>query len=77
MRTGLQLIDLPPGHSAVVRTLEADSGLRQRLEAMGLRAGQTVTMLRRGQWAGPLHVRVGMTELMVRRREARGITLDR
>ena len=27
-------------------------------------------VLRRGWWSGPLHVRVGMTELMVRRRDA-------
>jgi ferrous iron transport protein A len=32
-------------------------------------------MLRRGWWSGPLHVRVGMTELMVRRRDAACVAL--
>jgi Fe2+ transport system protein FeoA len=40
----------------------ADAGLRQRLEA-------------RGWWSGPLHVRVGMTELMQRRRDAARVSL--
>ena len=47
----------------------------RRLEALGLRPGQAVQMLRRGWWAGPLHIRVGMTELMLRRRDAARVSL--
>ena len=75
MRTVRPLTDLRPGATAVVASLSADPGLRQRLEALGLRPGQPVQMLRRGWWSGPLHVRVGMTELMVRRRDAACVAL--
>jgi ferrous iron transport protein A len=70
-----RLVDLAPGRSAVVHSLSADAGLRQRLEALGLRPGQLVQVLRRGWWSGPLHVRVGMTELMLRRRDAARVSL--
>ncbi|MEB3296513.1 MAG: FeoA family protein [Cyanobacteriota bacterium] len=75
MAAPLRLVDLLPGHFATVERLSAEPGLRQRLEALGLRPGQSVQMLRRAWWSGPLHVRVGMTELMLRRRDAHGVTL--
>ena len=75
MQTARPLTDLRPGSTAVVASLTADPGLRQRLEALGLRPGQPVQMLRRGWWSSPLHVRVGMTELMVRRRDAACVAL--
>ena len=75
MRTSRRLVDLRPGASATITGLRADQGLIQRLEALGVRPGQTVQMLRRAWWAGPLHVRVGMTELMVRRRDAASVDL--
>lgn len=70
-----QLVDLPRGATAVVAAVRADPELCRRLEAMGLRPGQPVQMLHRGWWSGPLHVRVGMTELMLRRRTARCVEL--
>jgi ferrous iron transport protein A len=72
----LRLVDLPRGSQATVEALAAEAGLRQRLEALGLKPGQVVQMLRRGAWAGPLHVRVGMTELMLRRRDAARVSLS-
>jgi ferrous iron transport protein A len=75
MRTAHPLADLHPGAAAVVASLTADPVLRQRLVALGLRPGQPVQMLRRGWWSSPLHVRVGMTELMVRRRDAACVAL--
>lgn len=76
MRTARQLVDLCPGATATVASLVANNdGLRQRLEALGLRPGQSVQVLRRGNWSGPLHIRVGMTELMLRRRDAACVAL--
>ncbi len=75
MAASARLVDLPTGATATVESLAADAGLRQRLEALGLRPGQAVQVLRRGWWSGPLHVRVGMTELMLRRREAARVSL--
>ncbi len=75
MTASPRLVDLPTGATATVAALNADQGLRQRLEALGLRPGQGVQVLRRGWWSGPLHVRVGMTELMLRRRDAARVSL--
>ena len=75
MRSASRLADLPAGATATVQAVAADGGLRQRLEALGLRPGQSVQVLRRGWWSGPLHVRVGMTELMLRRRDAARVSL--
>ena len=47
-----------------------EPGLRHRLEALGIKPGQQVRVLRRGWWSGPIHLRVGMTELMLRRVDA-------
>jgi ferrous iron transport protein A len=76
MRTVRPLLDLLPGSRAVVSAIHAGTNLQRRLAAMGLRPGQTVLMLRRGWWSGPLHLRVGMTELMIRRRDAASIALE-
>ena len=75
MRTAQRLVDLGPGRSATVVSLAAEAGLRARLEALGFRPGQSVQVLRRGWWSGPLHIRVGMTELMLRRRDAACVAL--
>jgi ferrous iron transport protein A len=75
MRVARRLVDLGPGASAKVVSLAAEAGLRARLEALGLRPGQTVQVLRRGSWSGPLHIRVGMTEMMLRRRDAACVAL--
>jgi ferrous iron transport protein A len=56
--------------------LAVDKGLRHRLQALGLRPGQRVQVLRRAWWAGPIHLRVGMTELMLRRRDAACVSIQ-
>jgi len=33
-------------------------------------------VLRRAWWAGPIHLRVGMTELMLRRRDAARVSIQ-
>jgi len=70
------LTDLPRGHAALVVDLAVDMGLRHRLQALGLRPGQRVQVLRRAWWAGPIHLRVGMTELMLRRRDAARVSIQ-
>ena len=70
------LSELAAGQSATIRTLAVDPGLRHRLQALGLHRGQRVQLLRRGWWAGPLHLRVGMTELMLRRADAARVGID-
>jgi ferrous iron transport protein A len=54
----------------MVTALAVEPGLRHRLEALGIKPGQQLKVLRRGWWSGPIHLRVGMTELMLRRIDA-------
>ena len=69
------LVDLKPGQSATILALHIETGLQHRFCALGLRCGQEIHLLRRGWMKGPLHLRVGMTEVMLRRCDARLISV--
>lgn len=69
----LSLGQLAAGSRATILSLAADRRLLQRFDALGLRPGQQVEVLRRGWLSGILHLRVGMTELMLRRTGALAI----
>ena len=60
-----------------ILSIEAQEALYHRLAALGLRAGKTVRLLRRAPFGGPLQIRVGMTEIMLRPREARCVRVAR
>jgi ferrous iron transport protein A len=64
---------LRPGESALVLALEVSDELYHRLSALGVRVGKRVKVLRRARFAGPLHIRIGTTDLMLRASEARSI----
>jgi len=64
------LSELAPGQQAVISAVHADEALHHRLAALGFRIGRSVMLMRRGRWAGPLHVRLGATDVMLRRSEA-------
>jgi ferrous iron transport protein A len=69
------LADLNPGQSATILAISIDDRLQHRFNALGFRCGQTIHLLRRGWMKGPLHVQVGMTEVMLRRCDARHISI--
>lgn len=69
------LTTLKPGHIAVIASLDTSPGLHQRLLALGFRQGRQVTMLRQSWFSGPVHVRLGTTEVMMRRRDAQNIKI--
>ena len=68
--TDCNLDQLPPGSLASIQGLSVDADLRARLTALGLAAGKQVRVLRRAGLRGPLHVRAGTTEIILRRSEA-------
>lgn len=72
----LSLACLGAGRSGRILAVSGEAGLLQRLSALGLCKGRTVQVLRRAWWSGPLHVRVGMTELMLRRCDAERIRME-
>ncbi|QZA77132.1 ferrous iron transport protein A [Deefgea tanakiae] len=69
----MNLAQIALGQSARVCALNIPAELAQRLAALGLRLDCEVTVLRRGWLGGPLQLRVGNTELMLRRDAAEGI----
>jgi ferrous iron transport protein A len=71
----LHLADLKPGQSATIIAMHVDTGLQHRFNALGFRCGQEIHLLRQAWMQGPLHVQVGMTEVMMRRRDARQICI--
>lgn len=69
-RSTFHLGQLRPGQTATISKIQAEAGLRQRLLALGFRPSRPVHLVRCGWFNGPLHVRIGTTEVMLRRQEA-------
>ncbi len=63
------------GESARILELHVDTDLGKRFAALGLSPGNWVRVLRRASLGGPMHLRIGTTELILRRHEARNIAL--
>ncbi|QLG88750.1 ferrous iron transport protein A [Chitinibacter bivalviorum] len=69
----MNLAQIPLTQAAQVIALDLPADLSQRLSALGLRINSEVKVLRRGWLGGPLQLRVGGTEIMLRRDAAQGI----
>ena len=67
---------LSPGENGVIRTVVADDFLQKRLAALGFRIGKRVELIRRASFNGPVHVRIGTTDVILRVREAQLIQLS-
>ena len=68
--TPLLLRHLATGDSATIVRLDVDPELQKRLLALGMRIGKAVKVIRRAAFGGPIHVRIGTTEIILRRTEA-------
>ena len=69
------LSTLTVGQSATIQALHVDADFQHRLQALGFRLGHTLTLLRTAPFNGPLHLRLGNTEVMLRRSDAKHITV--
>lgn len=69
------LASLHPGDTATIVAIHAEEALHQRLQALGFRSGKQIKLIRCASFAGPLQVRVGTTDVLLRRREAEKITI--
>ena len=82
MRIELHLIDirflsqLESGQHAVIAAIEADESLFHRLSALGFRVGKPLSIMRRANFNGPLHVRLGTTDIILRITEAARIQVN-
>lgn len=76
MNPFLSLADLLPGDRGIIARLKVDEALYQRLSAMGLRIGRPIQVIRRAAMSGPIQVRVGFADLILRRTDARNICVS-
>jgi ferrous iron transport protein A len=71
----LSLVSLRPGEDALIAGIHAGEALHHRLAALGFRVGKRITLMRQGAFSGPLHLRIGGTDVIMRRRDARQIEI--
>jgi Fe2+ transport system protein FeoA len=71
------LADLASGESATILAIHTDDALRQRLLALGFRVGKRIELIRKAHFSGPLQVRIGTTDVLLRKNEAAKITVKR
>lgn len=57
---------LGTGQAAVITAIEADESLFHRLSALGFRVGKPLSIVRRANFNGPIHVRLGTTDIILR-----------
>jgi ferrous iron transport protein A len=75
--SALKLSDLSAGNLATIVSIHAEEALHQRLLALGFRSGKSVEVMRIAPFSGPLQVRLGTTDIVLRRSEAAKIMVCR
>ncbi|SMC16854.1 ferrous iron transport protein A [Andreprevotia lacus DSM 23236] len=63
----MTLNDLTPGQAASLSHHQLPAELARRLAALGMREHRQIQLVRRGWLGGPLQLRIGNTEFMLRR----------
>lgn len=76
MQSQIKLNAMKPGESATISGIHSDEGLYHRLAAMGFRVGRRIEVIRRARFHGPLHVRIGSTDLVLREKDAQQIDVS-
>ncbi len=59
-----------------IDAINADQPLTQRLIALGFRVGKQIQVMRKASFNGPLHVRIGSTDIILRESEAKLIQVN-
>ena len=73
----ITLATLHPGDIATIVAIQADELLHQRLLALGFRSGKQIELIRKASFSGPLQVRIGTTDILLRKSEAVKITVQK
>ena len=71
------LATLQPGDIATIVSIHAEEALHQRLLALGFRNGKQIELIRKAAFSGPLQVRIGTTDIVMRRSEAAKIKVQK
>jgi len=67
---------LAAGRCGTILSIDAPAELVARMRALGLRAGRRIKVIRRSPFQGPIQVRAGQTDLIIRRAEAAVIQMQ-
>ena len=59
----------------IVSISNCSDGVCNRLKCLGVIVGNEIEVIRKG-WFSPIHFRVGMTELFIRKRDAKCIEVE-
>lgn len=73
--SSITLAALHPGDIATIVSIQAEEALHLRLLALGFRNGKQIELIRKASFSGPLQVRIGTTDIMLRRSEAAKISV--
>lgn len=71
----MNLAELPEGSTAVIGSILLDGVLRKRINAMGIRCGTEVEIIRRAAFNGPIQICLGHTQLILRQDLAKAIII--
>jgi ferrous iron transport protein A len=72
----MHLHQLLPNASGTIAAIHAGQDMRRRLAGLGMRLGIRVKVIRLSPLNGPMQVRVGSTDLILRRSDAAHIEID-
>jgi ferrous iron transport protein A len=75
--TGAPLSSLHVGDTATIVAIHAEEALHLRLQALGFRSGKQIEVIRKASFSGPLQVRIGTTDILLRRSEATKVKVCR
>ena len=67
---------LPAGRCGTILSIDAPEELTARMRAMGLQPGRRIKVIRRSPFQGPIQVRSGQTDIIIRRAEAAVIQMQ-
>ena len=73
MTTLNRLSALLPGQIATVQALHVEANFQFRLHALGFRIGKPVELIRIAPFNGPLQLKLGNTEVVLRQQDAKNI----
>ncbi len=73
----ITLATLKTGDTATIVSIHAEEALHQRLLALGFRTKRRIELIRKASFGGPLQVRIGTTDILLRRTEAAKIRVHK
>ncbi len=68
--SAITLATLHTGDIAAIVSIHAEEALHQRLLALGFRTERRIELIRKASFGGPIQVRIGTTDILLRVHEA-------